>query len=219
MELQTWKIIVTFVTVSAGVVAVIGPFLISNISDKIADQYKLELTRNFSELKKDNSVIQAKLDPFIEFAKQKFPSKSQDEALAALKEDLSSLQRQTNQLSKRLEQRKFNDNQTDAFLTVLGKLQKVKVRIENYNSDAEAVRFAKQISGLFKRAGWQVQEIVRLAGSPPKGIVIGVKERSAVLEEYVQGIGGVLQPFGNVHAELWDQISSGELLILVGTKE
>ncbi len=219
MDLQTWKTFATFLTVSAGVIAVVGPFWISNISEKIAARDKHELNKNFSDLKSANLAIQAKLDPFIELATERFPSKTQDDALTALQENLSKVRAKTDQISKRLEQREFSKKQAEAFLSQLEKLKKIHVQIDKYNSDSEAIRFADQLTELFKKAGWQVKGVTRLTGAPPKGIIFGIKERSAELESYVEEIGEVLKPFGTIHGELWDKIPSGELLILVGAKD
>ena len=95
-------------------------------------------------------TLTVRLEPFAEFALQKYPGKELDEALEMLKSDLESTKIRMDSLEANIKPRFISDEQHKSLMTDLIKITEISnVAIVYPSGNKEAENLAKQISTIF----------------------------------------------------------------------
>ena len=124
---------------------------------RISDARQKESQQALEELKAERADLKKMLEPFVDLAKQRFPTDQNDAALQKLAKDLEKLDARTSHLERKTEVPTLTDEQIKQVAKRIGSHAGTKVRIIRENTP-DLAPFLDQLQRSFTLARWEIIE-------------------------------------------------------------
>lgn len=171
--------VILFIGLFLTVVGSIGKSILDNKQNKIVDKNRINQSKKIDTLIVNVETVNKQLEPFAEFAKQKYPDKELDVALEMLKSDIEStkirmdsLETKNMQLEKKIKPRLIEQNKVKYLIETFKIDKKKSVSLECENGDSEGLQLMNQIRDIFINAGWRVEFSQMTRINPIKGLYV-----------------------------------------------
>jgi len=154
--------ILLFVGIGFTAIGSIGKSIIDNRNQRKVVIERIQQSEKMDSLVKSIGEVQERLDPFAEYAKQKFPDKGPDEALELLQQQLKSTNERVSEIETKIKPRSIEQNMMSELIEKMKPISN-KIAIVSQMGDAESLQLSNQIVSIFNRDGrkFKIEQVQR----------------------------------------------------------
>lgn len=135
-----------------------------------------------SQLLEQMDLVEGQLQPFIDLARESYPTASEAEALDKLRGEIEDVRAHAHEIERKAAPRKLTPSQRSRLASSLREASVATVEIQYDPTDSEAAVYGRQLASALRLGGWAVEEFPLMALGPLPGLHIFYKDNPRSVE-------------------------------------